>query len=291
MADLVVAGRRPFGLPRLTGLRAGSWEMWIPGAVLAVVVGACFLGPGIAHLPGPNVTDLLHPRAGLLTRGHPLGTDDLGRDLLSRALYGGRTSLEVGTGSVVIGLVVGGILGMVSGFRGGILDTVIMRVLDVLLAFPSLVLALTVASYLGPSQRNVTFAIAFFTVPSFARIARAGTLQIRGRDYILAGTQAGARAPYQIARHVLPNIMGRLLTYGLLTVGVAMIVEASLSFLGLGVRPPTASWGAMIAEGKAYLTNAPQIAMVPSVFLLVSVASLNMLGDATRSRFEGLGES
>lgn len=289
MADIAIA-RRPLALPRLGWLRAVSFEMWVPATVLVVVVGACFLGPTIAHMPGPNVTDLMHPRAALGTPGHLLGTDDLGRDLFSRALYGGRTSLEVGTASVAIGLFLGGLLGMVSGFLGGILDTVIMRVLDVLLAFPSLVLALTVATYLGPSQRNVTFAIAFFTVPSFARIARAGTLQVRGRDFILSGALAGARSAYQIVRHVLPNIIGRLLTYGLLTVGVAMIVEASLSFLGLGVRPPTASWGAMIAEGKAYLTNAPQIAMVPGAFLLVAVASLNMLGDAIRTRFEGMGD-
>lgn len=262
-----------------------DWAVWVPAAVLAVLVLLCFLGPPLFGLPSPRATDLAHPRAALGTPGHLLGTDELGRDLLSRSLHGGQVSIEIGLGAVAIGMAVGGMLGMVSGFVRGWVESVIMRVLDILLAFPSLILALTVAAYLGPSEPNVTVAIAFFTVPTFARIARAGTLQIRQRDFVLSGILAGARSRYLIVRHVLPNIAGGLLTYGLLTVGVAMIVEASLSFLGLGVRPPQPSWGGMIAEGKAYLTNAPQISLVPGAFLFVFVAMLNVVGERLRSRF------
>ncbi len=252
-----------------------------------LLVGGCFIGPQIVHIPGPNVVNLALPHVGLGTPGHLLGTDELGRDLLSRSLYGGQTSFEVGLASVAIGLVIGGLLGMISGFMGGWIDSVIMRVLDILLAFPSLILALTVATYLGPSERNVIFAIAFFTVPSFARVARSGTIQFKEREFLLAGELSGAGRAHQIFRHVLPNIWGRLMTYGLLTIGVAMIVEASLSFLGLGIRPPRASWGAMIAEGKGYLTIAPQISLVPGTFLFVAITSLNMLGDGIRARYSG----
>jgi peptide/nickel transport system permease protein len=264
-----------------------DFEIWVPGGILVLLIGACFLGPLLFNLPGPNTTNLNLPHAGLGTPGHLLGTDELGRDLLTRSLYGGQTSFEVGFASVAMGLVVGGLLGMVSGFIGGWVDSVIMRVLDILLAFPSLILSLTVATYLGPSERNVIIAIAFFTIPSYARVARSGTLQFKDREFVLSGTLSGARRGYLIFRHVLPNIWGRLMTYGLITVGVAMIVEASLSFLGLGIRPPQASWGAIIAEGKAYLTIAPQISLVPGTFLFVAVTSLNLLGDGIRTRFSG----
>ncbi|MDA8047159.1 MAG: ABC transporter permease [Actinomycetota bacterium] len=267
-----------------------DWAVWIPTVLLVALVLVCFLGPVVFGLPAPNVTDLLHPRAGLGTSGHLLGTDELGRDLLSRALHGGQVSIEIGLGSVAIGMALGGLLGMVSGFTGGWVESLIMRVLDTFLAFPSLILALTVAAYLGPSEGNVILAIAFFTVPTFGRIARAGTLQIRQRDFVLSGVLAGARSWYLIIRHVLPNILGGLMTYGLLTVGVAMIVEASLSFLGLGVRPPQPSWGGMISEGKGYLSDAPQIAFVPGAFLFLFVALLNLLGERLRSRHAVGGE-
>ena len=267
-----------------------DWAVWVPTVLLGALVFVCFLGPIVFGLPASNATDLLHPRAALGTPGHLLGTDELGRDLLSRSLHGGQVSIEIGLGAVAIGMALGGLLGMVSGFTGGWVESLIMRVLDTFLAFPSLILALTVSAYLGPSERNVILAIAFFTVPTFGRIARAGTLQIRQRDFVLSGLLAGARSWYLILRHVLPNILGGLMTYGLLTVGVAMIVEASLSFLGLGVRPPQPSWGGMISEGKGYLSNAPQIALVPGAFLFVFVALLNLLGETLRSRHATGGE-
>ncbi len=287
MDEVVALEGRRSGLLTIGRPRHLDWALWIPGTVLVLLLGACFLGPQIFGVPGPNVVNLGVPHVGLGAPGHLFGTDELGRDLLSRSLYGGQTSFVVGISSVAIGLGLGGLLGMVSGFTGGWLDSVIMRVLDILLAFPSLILALTVATYLGPSERNVILAIAFFTVPSYARVARSGTMQFKEREFLLAGELSGAGKTHLIFRHVLPNIWGRLMTYGLLTIGVAMIVEASLSFLGLGIRPPQASWGAMIADGKAYLTVAPQMALVPGAFLFVAITSLNMLGDGIRSRFSG----
>ena len=266
-------------------------DIWAPAVVFVLLAGACFLGPYLVHLPAPSATDLNHPRLGLGAAGHLLGTDELGRDLLSRSLYGGRTSLEVAIASVILGLMIGGTLGIVAAFASGVVDTILMRVFDILLAFPSLVLALTISEYLGPSEGNVILAIAFFTVPGYARVARAGTLQLVQREFILSSSLAGAKRAHLITRHIVPNLAGRLLTYGLLTVGVAMILEASLSFLGLGVRPPTPSWGSMIAEGKSYLANVPQISLVPAVFLLVAVGSLNWLGDSLRNRSDGDGRT
>lgn len=270
--------RRHVGLVR-------SLELWVPVGILALVVVACFLGPVVLPIPGPNANSLADARLGLGSPGHLLGTDNLGNDLLSRSLYGGRVSIEVGLGSVALGLLVGGALGVLAGFKGRVLDAVIMRLLDMFLAFPSLVLALAVATYLGPNERNVIFAIAFFTVPAYARLARAATLKLRESNYVLSSELIGGRDRYVIVRHVVPNIAGQLCTFGLLTVGVAMIIEAALSFLGLGVRPPAPTWGNMISAGQPYLSANPQIALVPAAFLFLTVMSLNLAGDALRVRW------
>jgi peptide/nickel transport system permease protein len=262
-----------------------SLELWIPVGMLVLIVLACFLGPYVLPIPGPGGNSLGVPRLPLFSPGHLLGTDALGEDLLSRSLYGGRVSIEVGLGSVALGLLVGGALGVLAGFKGRVLDAVIMRVLDMFLAFPSLVLALAVATYLGPDERNVIFAIAFFTIPAYARLARAATLKLRESNFILSSDLIGARDRYTIVRHVVPNIAGQLLTFGLLTVGVAMIIEAALSFLGLGVRPPEPTWGNMISAGQPYLSANPQIALVPAAFLFLTVVSLNLAGDALRIRW------
>lgn len=271
-----VGGRARYRVPL-------NFEVWIPATVLVVVLGACFVGPYLGVLSPPNATDFNAARLGIGSSGHLLGTDPLGRDLLSRALYGGRLSFLIGVASVGIGLIVGGFLGVVAGFRGGWLDGLIMRVLDVLLAFPSLVLALVVAAYLGPSARNVIFAISFFSVPFYARVARAATLRLRDRDFVFASQIAGVSRRSAAMRHVVPNLVPDLLSYGILLIGVAMILEASLSYLGLGVRPPQATWGTMIADAQNELSDAPYMALVPGAFLFVTVISLNLLGDALRA--------
>lgn len=271
-------------------LGLGKLEVIVPGAIVVIIVLACLLAPIIPGLADPNVGTLNggsgQPRMTLFSAGHLLGTDTLGRDLLSRCLYGGRISIVVGLGSVAVGLIVGGLLGIVSGYVRGAADSTIMRVLDVFLAFPSLILALVVATYLGPTIPNLIIAIAFFTVPSFARIARSVALSVRERDFVLSARLSGATARHVLVKHIVPRVMPSLLTYGLLVTGTAIIVEASLSFLGLGVAPPAASWGSMIADGKADLSTAPQIALVPGVFLFLMVVSLNLLADAIRNRLD-----
>jgi peptide/nickel transport system permease protein len=263
-----------------------SLGVWVPAVVLSLMVVACFLGPLLFNLPGPNAGSLAQARLAPLTAGHLLGTDDLGNDILSRCLYGGRVSIEVGFASVALGLVVGGGVGMLAGFKGGVIDVVISRILDMFLAFPSLVLAIAVATYLGPNERNVIFAIAFFTVPAFARLARGNTMRLRDRDFMVASELVGQRQHRIISGHVLPNVLPSLITYGLLTVAVAMIIEAALDFLGVGVRPPEPTWGSMIAAGQQDLSDAPWIVFAPSAFLFITVAFVNLLGDALRTRWE-----
>ena len=250
--------------------RRTSFEVVIPGTLLALIAAACLLAPILPGLPDPNL---------------------VGRDLLSRSLHGGQLSIIVGLGSVAVGLLIGGTLGIVAGYAGGAVDTVVMRVLDVFLAFPSLVLALVVATYLGPSIPNLIIAIAFFAIPSYARIARAGALSVRERDFVLSARLTGARAGHILIRHVTPRVIGSLLTYGLLICGIAIITEASLSFLGLGISPPTPSWGSMMADGKTDLSTAPQSVLVPGLLLFLTVVSLNLLADGIRHRLDSEGSS
>lgn len=264
--------------------RRSSLGIWIPGCLVAVILGACLVGPLTGALPAPDATNFAAAHLPIGSPGHLLGTDSLGRDLLSRALSGGRLSFLIGVASVGLGLTVGGVAGIAAGFRGGAVDSVIMRILDVLLAFPSLVLALAVAAYLGPSVQNVIFAISFFSVPFYARIARATTLKLRQRDFILSAQLAGVKRTKVALRHIVPNVLPDLLSYGILLIGVAMILEASLSYLGLGVRPPEATWGTMIASAQSNLSDAPYMLLVPGAFLFATVILLNLLGDAVRAR-------
>jgi peptide/nickel transport system permease protein len=258
-------------------------ELWIPVGVLAVIVLACFVWPYIYPIPSPDQigTASLAP----FSPGHLLGTDDIGRDLLSRSLLGGQVSIEVGLASVGLGFLIGGGLGLFAGYIGGATDIIISRLLDVFLAFPALVLALAVASYLGPNERDEILAIAFFTIPAFGRYTRGATIRLREEEFLSANRMLGGRTTYTVLRHVLPNILGALITFGLLSIAGAMIAEAGLSFLGAGIRPPAPSWGNMIAEGQQYYSTSPQIFLVPSIFLFVTILALNLLGDALRRRF------
>lgn len=256
-----------------------STEVWFWGIVLGLIVFACYLGPLVFPVPGSESTDFGNTLAPIGTPGHWLGTDGLGRDLLSRCLHGGRVSLTVSIGAVVIGMAIGSSLGILAGYRGGMVDAVVSRCLDVLFAFPGLVLALTVASYLGPSLRNVMLAIAFYTVPAYARVARSATLRVRAQNYVHAAEMFGASGTRVGVTHILPNVLGLVLTYAFVLIGIAMIIEAGLSFLGLGVPPPQPSWGQLIAMGKQDISDAPHIALVPGAFLFLTVAAFNRLGD------------
>jgi peptide/nickel transport system permease protein len=200
-------------------------------------------------------------------------------------LYGGRVSLEVGVGSTALGFLVGGSLGIFAGYRGGFIESVIMRCVDVLIAFPSLVLLIAISEYLGPSEIHVIWAISFFAIPAFTRLARAATLRVRQQTFIAAARLSGTKQRRLLFRHIGPNIFPQLMTFSLLGVSVAILVEATLSFLGFGVPPPGPSWGNMISSGEQYLTSDPYLVLIPAAFLFATVMSLNLLGDALRARW------
>jgi peptide/nickel transport system permease protein len=264
---------------------ARQLELIIPAGVLVVLTGACFLWPMVYSVPRPVGGSILDSGLGMFSPGHILGTDQSGNDIMSRILYGGRVSLRVGLFTQLIGLGVGGLIGVLAAYWGGIVDSVVMRVVDTLIAFPALVLALAIAEALGPSEMHVVWALCAFTVPAFARIARAATLRLREEPFMLAARLSGTRGPRLIARHIVPNILPQLVTFGLLGMGVIIMLEGALSFVGLSVRPPGPSWGNMIAQGQATLTVTPELVLIPSAFLLVTVMSLNLLGDALRVRW------
>jgi peptide/nickel transport system permease protein len=259
-------------------------DVIIPGALIGLLLFLCFVWPLFGTVPPPTGGNILDANIPSFSSGHPLGTDQVGNDLWSRLLYGGRNSLEIAFAVNVIGLVLGGLLGAFAAFWGSFTDTVIMRVLDVLIAFPSLVLALAIAQSLGPSKLHTIYALSFFSVPAFARLARAQTLRLRERPFMLAARLAGTRAPRILLRHITPNIMPALVTFGLLGIGVTIILEGALSFLGLGIPPPQPSWGNMIFDGQAVLSAEPKLVLLPSAFLFVTVLAFNLLGDALRAR-------
>lgn len=269
-----------------------SWPAWtrslsiyVPAAFLVLLMLACFLWPLVGNVPPPVGGSVLDANLPVGSPGHVFGTNAAGNDIFSRILYGGRVSLEVGAATQVIGLVVGGLLGMVAGYSRGWLEAVLMRVLDVLIAFPSLVLALAIAEGLGPSELHVIWALSFYSVPAFARVARTATLRLRDRTFMVAARMLGTKWWRMILFHLTPNLMPQLVTFALLGAGVAIILEGALSFLSLGVPPPGASWGNMIAEGQQTLSVSPSLVLIPSAFLLITVAALNLLGDGLRRRW------
>lgn len=255
-----------------------------PAALFAAIVLACFVAPVVVPLPNPSTGNLQDYLLPIGSQGHLLGTNELGNDMLSRLLYGGRVSLIVGILATALGFAAGTLLGTIAGFYGKVIDAAVMRVVDTIFAFPSLILALAIAAYLGPSELHTVWAIAFFSVAGFARLARAQTVRVRNLDYVVAARVAGARAGRSILMHVIPNVMPSLLAYALFSVGIAMVVEAGLSYLGLGIRVPDPSWGNIIKSGQDSWARAPQLVVMPSVLLFLTVLSLNLLADGLRRR-------
>jgi peptide/nickel transport system permease protein len=265
----------------------GRLGIWIPAGLIALVVLACFLGPLVFGLPAPVGGDVLESSLPTGSPGHLLGTDGNGNDILSRVLHGGRASLFIALSVNLLGLAVGGTLGALSGQIGGLVDTVIMRLLDVLIAFPSLVLTLAVAQALGPSMRNTILALAFFSVPAFARVARAAVLRLRGLPFMAAADLCGTPRWRVLFRHLAPNITPQVITFGMLGMGIVIIIEGALSFLGLGIPRPDPSWGNMVADGQQSLSATPGLVLWPSLALLVTVLSFNLLGENLRARWSG----
>jgi peptide/nickel transport system permease protein len=258
----------------------------IPGTVFLLVVLACFAGPALFGVPGPNAGSITSTMLPLGSPGHLLGTNELGNDELSRLLFGGRVSIIVGVGATAISLLAGCLLGMSACYFGGFYEKFIMRLFDTLLAFPSLILALAIADYLGPALRNTILAISVFGVSQFGRLAWSQTLRIRDRDFVVAPRADGAKGRRIIFGHILPNVIPPLLGLALFNVGTAMMMEAGLSYLGLGIAQPNPSWGNMISDGQQYLYNAPRLVIMPCIALVVALVSLNLTADAIARRQE-----
>lgn len=233
----------------------------------------------------PIKQDLLHVLSSP-SSAHPLGTDELGRDILSRLLAGSTISLQVGIVAVLMASLPGVLVGAAVGYRGGWADSVVMRMLDGLMAFPSLVLALTIVSVLGASVFNIMFAIAVTSFPHYARLVRGQVLACREFDFILAIRSVGATDTRIVLRHVLPNVISPVLVQGSLGIGFAIMAEAGLSFLGLGIQPPTPTWGSMIQVGFQYLDVAPWLVIAPGTMIFMAVLGFNLLGDGLREALD-----
>jgi len=260
-------------------------RFWVPAGFLILMLGMCFLWPLVYKLPSPTNGNIIYNNEAPFSPGHWLGTNQLGVDQFSQIVYGGQVAFEVSAATTAIGMVIGCTIGVVAGYAGGWVDAVLSRVLDVLIAFPALVLALVIAEGLGPSEIHVIIALSVFAIPAFGRVSRGATIVVRGLPFMTAARLAGTRGWRIIARHVLPNIMPGIVTFSLLGIGIVIILEGALDFLGYGIPLPKASWGSMIAQGQQIMTAQPEYVLIPSLFLLVTVVSLNMLGDALRERW------
>ncbi|HTZ77128.1 MAG TPA: ABC transporter permease [Stellaceae bacterium] len=250
------------------------------GALVALVALSAILAPWLS--PHDPLEQNVLLRLGAPSADNPLGTDSFGRDILSRVLWGGRVSLLVSTSAVALAIVIGGALGLLAGYIGGTFDRITMAAMDVLLSFPTLVMGLLVVAMLGPTVANLILAITLTAIAPFARIARAPTLAVKERDFVEAGRALGFSSLRIMIIHILPNIVDEILVMASLWLATAIRTEASLSFIGLGVRPPTPTWGGMIREGFENILDSPWLAIFPSLAILVIMLGLNMLGDGLR---------
>lgn len=213
---------------------------------------------------------------------HPLGTDQLGRDLMYRVMLGAQTSLGIAAAAVAISILIGLPIGLISGYFGKLTDNVLMRLVDTLLAFPALLLALTISAVMGPSVQNTILAIGIAFTPYLARIIRGEALRVAAMPYVEAARASGTTDFYMIIRHILPNVLPAVIVQGTISLAFAILAEAGLSFLGLGTQPPSASWGLMIQASRDYLDRGPWTALVPGAAVALTVLGLNMLGDTLR---------
>jgi peptide/nickel transport system permease protein len=278
--------RMKTGSSRFAGvLRAFRQDprLWFAIVLFAFVVAAIFA-------PRVSPYDPLTYHPAITEQGptwaHLLGTDSLGRDQLSRMIYGTRISLTVGVASILLGGLLGTLLGILAAYFKGWVDQLVTVVVDTLLAFPSLVLALAMVAVLGPSLVNLAIAIAIIRIPIYARLARSQTLQIVSQEYILAAHSTGTHALKIILRHILPNIVSPLLVQATTSISLAILDESVLSFLGLGVQPPTPEWGSMITDAQTFLPIDPWMMVAPALAIILVVLSLNLVGDALRDQLD-----
>jgi peptide/nickel transport system permease protein len=262
-------------------MRNNLW-IYLGCSLLALLVASGIFAPALAP-HNPNRQNLENDLQ-VFTAQHPLGTDKLGRDILSRTIFGSRISLLVGVSTVAISVLIGLFIGSISGYFGGWLDHLLMRVVDILLAFPGILLAIAFTALLGPGLDHVILALCLIGWTGYARLVRGEILSLKERDHVQAARALGCSAARVIVVHLLPNLLPLLLIQATFGLAGAIIAEGSLSFLGLGVEPPTASWGSMLNEGRQFLLVAPHLTTYPGLAIMITVLSLNVLGDALQNR-------
>jgi peptide/nickel transport system permease protein len=249
--------------------------------VLMGVVLAALLAPYLP-LADPDAVDTANRLRPVLSPGHPLGTDEFGRDLLSRLVWGARVSLLAGAATAAAAMLIGVVLGVLSGYYSGWPETVIMRLTDILMAFPYILLAIAIVAGLGPGLRNAMIAIAIVGFPIYTRLVRGIVLSVRGREFVEAARALGSTDRLILVRHIVPQLLSPVIVAFSLDVGAKILATAGLSFLGLGTQPPTADWGSMLATGRQFVILSPHVVLLPGLAIFVIVLALNLVGDALR---------
>ncbi|MFZ8824122.1 MAG: ABC transporter permease [Desulfurococcales archaeon] len=260
--------------------RAAYVSLYIVGALVIMAIMGSLVTPY-----NPYDFDLSRARMPP-SISHPFGTDELGRDILSRILAGARYTIGISVASVALGVLIGVILGLVSGYLGGLWDTIIQRIVDVMLAFPTILLAIALVASLGQGVASLIIAIAVSTFPVYARLVRGVVLQIVSEDYIAAAKLLGKSSTYIMIKHVLPNSVSAIIVQATYYMGLSILLASALGFLGLGVPPPTPEWGSMIGSGRTYLFSSPHIVVFPGLFIMISALSFNLLGDGLRDALD-----
>jgi len=251
------------------------------GLILSILVVMVCLAAPLLPIADPidySMANRFQPPSGQ----YPLGSDNLGRDTLSRIIWGGRISLLVGVLSVLFAMVLGSIIGLVAGYKGGIIDSIVMRIVDVMMCFPTLILGILFMAAMGPGLRSLIVAIGVAVTPRFVRLCRASVVSVKESAFVEAAKSMGLSETRIMFRHILPNILGSTIVMGSLWVGAIIITEASLSFIGLGVPPPTPSWGRMVREGVEFLSHAPWVGLYSGLAIFITIIGFNLLGDGLR---------
>ncbi len=254
--------------------------------IITILVLAAICAPLIADYEEVVIKQDLANRLEGLSFEHILGLDEFGRDIFARIIWGARVSLAVGLLAVGIAIIIGGSLGAVAGYYGGKFDTVIMRIMDIFLAIPAILLAIAIVSALGRSLVNLMIAIGIASVPTYARIVRASVLSLRDQEFIEAAKAIGANDLRIISKHIIPNVLAPIIVQGTLGVAYAILSTAGLSFIGLGIRPPDPEWGAMLSTGRAFLRDAWHVTTFPGVAIMITILALNLLGDGLRDALD-----
>ena len=250
--------------------------------VVLVCIVATALGAPWLPLPDPDAVDTPNRLRPPLTPGHPLGTDEFGRDLVSRLAWGARVSLLAGVGTAALAMMVGVTLGILGGYYSGWIETTVMRLTDILMAFPYVLLAIAIVAGLGPGLRNAMIAIAIVGFPFYTRLVRSVVLSVREREFVEAARALGSPDRLILGRHIVPHLLSPVIVAFSLDVGAKILATAGLSFLGLGTQPPTADWGSMLATGRQFVILRPHVVLLPGLAIFVIVLALNLVGDAVR---------